>query len=477
MSHQVYRFEPGQCTCVLGDPCAGSLRVGVQRMSANGILIEPGISLRPDQFVYMSVAIEGGRALALSGIVVSTLATGIFIRWSFTEPREADRIEVALRENFEMLGWPVPVVAPAPAPAAAPAPPAPAPAARAQAPATNVPAPAATAKPERAAAAPAADPSKPGAVDLRAAILKKAKKVRASDLASRLDVVQVLDLRTLRTLIAEAVDESVALLGSSLRDADRKSILEEAEESFGSRLELYQAEKAGLEEKVGALQEQLRKVQGVLEDERREAAMAHRFTVSDAGMMKLEERLGRLLEFTVRKGEVTGELERDMREVVVRLLDDERQKILEQAQEAQSDRIALLEKKVQRLADSLQGAEAERDEARRRAQALEASGLIPLKNIVSGGIGSGDPNRERKMTLLKEIVRENRDMRTAMAAEGRLPTGHRPRPPAAAAAGRAADEASISREMGIRKQDPGTGGEQEGSPAAGMQTKEAVSTG
>jgi hypothetical protein len=113
----------------------------------------------------------------------------------------------------------------------------------------------------------------------------------------------------------------------------------------------------------------------------------------------------------VKTGGVSADAEADMRAVVLRLLDDERSKIQEQAQQAQSDRISLLEKKVQRLAASLENAESERDTARERAAALEASGVIPLRNVYTAGLDAKDPLRERKLGLMKEICQFNRDIR------------------------------------------------------------------
>ena len=117
-----------------------------------------------------------------------------------------------------------------------------------------------------------------------------------------------------------------------------------------------------------------------------------------------------------------------MRSVVSRLLDDERDKIREQAQQAQNDKVALLEKKVERLASSLQNAEGERDRAQRRAQALEASGGLPLRNIMTVGLDQGDPDRERKLALLKEIFRLNKEIREELASKGLLSSAHRDPP-------------------------------------------------
>jgi hypothetical protein len=261
----------------------------------------------------------------------------------------------------------------------------------------------------------------PGTMDVGATIRSKAKIVRTSELATQLETVQVLSMTTIKNLIKEAVDESAALLGPNLGDAARRRLLEEAEEAFNNRLEVFEAEKAGLEEKTHRLQEQLERAHVLLEDERNKVVSANQFTVSDAGMVELEQRLGRILDRTLKTGQVTVQVEQEMRSVVSRLLDDEREKIREQARQAQNDKIALLEKKIERLATSLESAEEERDRAQRRAQALEASGGLPLRSIMTAGLDQGDPDRDLKLVLLKEIFEINKEIREELASKGLLP--------------------------------------------------------
>lgn len=393
MSHKVYKLEPGLCTCVLGDPSAGSRKVNVRKISALGILLEPSCELRQKQFVYTSVSLQDGPSMALSGVVISTTSEGILIQLDHSSPRDAEKVDKVIWEYLKAKGkLPLSLE-------------------RAPARAKEV--------------APRKSGSPKNARDVTATIRERAKIVRSADLASAMETVQVLDIATIKSLIKEAVDESVALLGQTLAEEERKRLLEEAEGTFRER---YEAEKAGLEEKTRLLQKQLEKAQAFLNDERSRVLKASQFTVSDVGMVELEQRLGRMLEWAMQKGHVSEELEQEMRAVVGRLLDDERQKIREQAEQAQNDKIQLLEKKVSRLATSLQKAEHDRDHAQRRAQALEASGGVVFQSMFTAGLDEDDPLKERKLSLLKEIVRLNKDMRQELAAQGRLPPP-RVRPP------------------------------------------------
>ena len=428
---------------------AGSRKVNVLRVSATGVLLDPMSKLKDKQFVYASLAFDGGPSLAFTGYTLTSMASGIFIRWEHSDAKESARVDRMIGEHMAKIGKlpmaPLPPPPPPPAPAGVLTP----------APAANIvsmPAPA-------PAAVPGAGAAGKDLVDVTAAIRRKAKRVLSKDLAARIEVVDVLSLGTIRTLIREAVDESVVLLGHRLNEDERRRVFEETEDGFRERLEAFAAEKAGLEEKTRLLQKQIERVQTLLEEERTRVLTASQFTVSDAGMMEMERRLERLLEWAMRKGQVTPELEKEMRSVVLKLLDDEREKIHRQAQEAQNDKISLLERKVQRLAESLQSAEVERDQARRRAQALEASGGVPLRNILEAGLDEGDPDKERKLSLLKEIVQFNRDVRKDLAAAGRLPKLRDPeekvgQSPSTGSAPALPPEPELAKALGVQRKEP-----------------------
>ncbi len=279
-------------------------------------------------------------------------------------------------------------------------------------------------------------------VDVDATLRKRARTVRSADIASRLQTVQVLDSRTIKQLIKDAVEEAVVLLGPTLGATERKRLLEEAEESFREKMRIFESEKAGLEDKTRLLQEELGRAQSVLAEERDRIVNADRFTLSDDGMVQLEQRLVRVLDRAIKKGHAGEQVEEELRAIVVKLLDDERERIREKAQKAQSDKISLLEKKVQRLAGSLDVAEKERDHARKRADVLEAAGGVPLRNVMEAGIGEDDPERERKLALLKEIFEFNKEIRRELESCGRLPAAFKERP--SAESGTAAQDASPS---------------------------------
>jgi hypothetical protein len=259
--------------------------------------------------------------------------------------------------------------------------------------------------------------NKDGRMDIGASIRTHAKTVRASELAARHDKVRVLNMATIKGLIQEAVEEAAAHLTRSLGEAERKRLLEEAEEGFQERLKEFQAEKQSAEERNKRLNDQLESARKLLEEERKRTIKADQFTVSAEGLGEIEERFSRFLDRTLTAGKVPPDVEEDLRKVVARILDSEREKIREREMEAQNSKIELLERKISRLAGSLEETERARDEAQRFAAFLESQGGGALRNVFTAGIKSEDPNKEKKMALMKGILDENRLLRQSLGIE------------------------------------------------------------
>lgn len=262
-----------------------------------------------------------------------------------------------------------------------------------------------------------------GRMDVGAAIRSKAKTVRASELAARHDKVRVLNMATIKSLIQEAVEEAAAHLTRALGDAERKRLLEEAEEGFKERLKAFELDKKSAEEKARVLQADLNAAKELLEQERKRSIQADQFTVSEAGLADLDLRMMKIIERSVARGEAGPELELKLREMIAHILDSERERLKEKELAAHNDKIALLEKKVARLAHSLDETEKERDEARQIAEAMERDGLSvqEVRNKYRIGLAGDDPNRERKLALMRELVEQNRELRKQLGIKTRDP--------------------------------------------------------
>jgi AcrR family transcriptional regulator len=258
---------------------------------------------------------------------------------------------------------------------------------------------------------------KDGRMDIGASIRSHAKTVKASDLASRHERVRVLNMATIKSLIQEAVEEAASHLTRSLGEAERKRLLEEAEEGFQERLKSFQAEKQSAEERNKRLNEQLEAARRLLDDERKRTIKADQFTVSDEGLGEIEDRFKRLLDRTLASGGVPADVEEELRKLISRILDSEREKIREKELEAQNAKIELLERKISRLAGSLEESEKQRDDAQKFAAFLESQGGGALRNVYEAGIKGEDPNKEKKLALMKKILDENRALRQSLGIE------------------------------------------------------------
>jgi len=106
-----------------------------------------------------------------------------------------------------------------------------------------------------------------------------------------------------------------------------------------------------------------------------------------------------------------------LRKLIARILDSEREKIREKELEAQNAKIELLERKISRLAGSLEESEKQRDDAQKFAAFLESQGGGALRNVYEAGIKGEDPNKEKKLALMKKILDENRALRNSLGIE------------------------------------------------------------
>lgn len=255
-----------------------------------------------------------------------------------------------------------------------------------------------------------------GRMDISATLRSKGKMIRASELAARHDKVRVLNLATIRQLIQEVVEEAAGHMTRGMNEAERKRLLEEAEEGFQERMKAFQLEKTNADEKSKQLADQLGKAQKLLEDERKRSISADQFTVSTAGLVEIEAAFQKVIDRCVVNGQLTPDIEEQLRKLTAHVLDAERKLVSEKEAQAQNDKIELLEKKIKRLAGNLEDTERQRDEAREIASALEKSAgqglsLEQIKNKFQIGLSKDDPRREQKLMVMRELLEQNRELR------------------------------------------------------------------
>ncbi len=261
---------------------------------------------------------------------------------------------------------------------------------------------------------------------LRSNILKRTRTVRSRDLAAAHQKVRVVNMSSITTLIHESVHEALESTGRLFDEEERKRLLEEAQDAFQERLSDMQAENSGLIEQASRLEEKLGRARDLLEEERKREVSADQFTMSDAGIVELETRLERIFRKVATESDSPESTREEMREVIATLLDEERERLREKEELAHNEKIQLLEHKVGRLAQALQETGHERDVERHRANALEAMGGGVSGIKVKSQLGD-DPEKGRKVALLKELIEDNRAVRNHMGID-QPAGGGRPNP-------------------------------------------------
>lgn len=376
MLQRVFDCAEVRCRCVLRGPGLEPQPVGFIKISRTKVVFDWAHQVDEGTELQVDLKFPSGEKLSLVGAVAQAGEMGLFLNWIHPSDTHGARLQTLLVEAASLPKQAV--------------------------------------DPEVQPEAPRED-EQPN--DVGAALLRRAKTVRSSDLAAARENVQVLDMGSIAKFIQAAVDEAVQNMEQVLSDDEKKRLLEEAEENFNSRLESFKAEKRGLQSKTKSLMSQLDNAQKLLEEERTRVVSADQFTVSNAGMEELEARLTRIIDRALQQGTADQKVADEMREIVAQLLDDERAKISERAKEAQSDALELLERKVSRLANALQETEKAKTRAERRAHALESAGGA-LRNVMDAGLEDDDPRKEAKLALLKEVIDANKKVRSQMKANG-----------------------------------------------------------
>ncbi len=255
-------------------------------------------------------------------------------------------------------------------------------------------------------------------------VLSRSRRVVASELAARHDTVRILNMSTIKALIKDAVDEAVGQM--DLLSLDREDLMEEVERRVSERMQSVEGEKRDLEAKARGLEIQLEAAQKSLDQERDREIHATNFTVSEAGLEDLEKRFNRLVDHAIKADGVNDRLADELRRMVSNLLDSEREKIAAKALAEHNEKMSMLEKKIQRLARSLEETEEERDHNARRLQLVAAHGG-GLQNIMEVGLDLEDPSAEIKKELLKTVFEDNIELRRDYQAlhGGGLPNSKR----------------------------------------------------
>ena len=305
MVHRIFEASELTCSCTLEVGDSGLIRADVVRISREECTLDCKVNFRPDYRLEVVLQL-GDRRHILPAMVADSGPKGLRLRWYFI----GSELDEDSFETLLMSAAGLEVKAPRRETRS-----------REGAPAT---------KPVRI----------DGHIDVEATLRSRARMVDTRRLSNR--HVRVLDMGSIMGLISEAVEDVLVERGGVVDEEERRRLIEETEAQFRERLQAFQNEKQDLEARSQQLEEQLQQARQMLTEERLKVISTDRFTVSDAGMVELETRMSRILERSLANG-TSPEGEEELRSMLSRLLDDEREKISEQAKLAQGDRIELAE--------------------------------------------------------------------------------------------------------------------------------------
>lgn len=258
--------------------------------------------------------------------------------------------------------------------------------------------------------------------DIESALRSKSRLVRTSTIAAQRDSVRVLNLSAVTELIQDAVEDALRESGRLLDDSELKELLDESEKGFQQRLVQFENEKADLQSRIQGLSTRLDRAQDLLNQERNREVDRDRFTLSEDALGELEKTFEKIIDDAVASSEIGPSLELELKVVMERCLDSERERVRALEEKARSENIDLLERKIQRLANSLDDARTDRD------QALEIVRRAEARNSQAPFIGAADAiqpsapddqHASKRRALLLDLMQENRDLRQQISLENK----------------------------------------------------------
>ena len=347
--------NPGHWSIVI-EVDAGILRIPVARIDDREVLLDTPVRLKIGDRFELIVERPDGHADLVHAEVVQRSKAGLLLRWKPSHPREIEALERLFSGHTSPQGHP----------------------------------------------------------DIESALRSRSRLVRTSTIAAQRDSVRVLNLSAIKTLIQDAVEDTLRESGRSLEESELTELIEESEKGFQKRLAQFEDEKADLQSRIDGLSTRLDRAQELLDRERNREVDRDRFALSESALGELERTFETIIDDAVAAKEVKPSFETELRVAMERCLDSERDRVHALEEKARNENIDLLERKIQRLARSLDDARTDRDQARETARRVESRELLGHS---AGSIDpiqpseADDPQALRRRSLLFDLVQENRDLR------------------------------------------------------------------
>lgn len=343
---------------------AGILRLPVTRIDEREVLLDTPVRLKIGDRYELIVERPDGSADLVHAEVTNRSKAGLLMRWKPSHPRELEALERLFSDSTSFQNHP----------------------------------------------------------DIESALRSKSRLVRTSTIAAQRDSVRVLNLSAVTELIQDAVEDALRESGRVLDDSELKELLDESEKGFQQRLVQFENEKADLQSRIQGLSTRLDRAQDLLNQERNREVDRDRFTLSEDALGELEKTFEKIIDDAVASSEIGPSLELELKVVMERCLDSERERVRALEEKARSENIDLLERKIQRLANSLDDARTDRD------QALEIVRRAEARNSQAPFIGAADAiqpsapddqHASKRRALLLDLMQENRDLRQQISLENK----------------------------------------------------------
>ncbi|MGE4619622.1 MAG: hypothetical protein AAEJ04_07425 [Planctomycetota bacterium] len=355
--------KPGRWSIVI-EIEAGILRLPVARIDEREVLLDTPVRLKVGDRFELIVERPDGHADLIHAEVVQRSKAGLLMRWTPSHPREMAALEKLFSSGTSLQEHP----------------------------------------------------------DIESALRSRSRLVRTSAIAAQRDSVRVLNLSAIKDLIQDAVEDAVRESGRSLDEADLQELIEKSETGFRERLAQFEDEKADLQSRIHGISNRFERAQELLQRERNREVNRDRFTLSESTIGELERSFETIIDEAVATRDVGPSFETELREVMEKCLDSERDRVRDLEEKARSENIELLERKIGRLAKNLDEARTDRDQAReavRRAESRES--MTPLAGAIDRikATSPDDSQATRRHSLLLDLVQENRDLRQKLASENK----------------------------------------------------------
>jgi hypothetical protein len=237
--------------------------------------------------------------------------------------------------------------------------------------------------------------------------------VRSEEFVSRFEKLQLINPATVQQLLKAAVAEAVGAVSRKLDDGLEKTVLEGAEQAFIRKYADLRSSAKATEARILKLQACLNAAEAAVKELPKSPSTSQNLAPYKDILLELEQRFTRSLRSNATTAAIEESLRGAMRRLIVGLFRKELGAIKKRLELDSQKKVALLEREVRRLTAALEAASEDRP---RRPERCLYPRRVPAGAISPDRANGSDPASKLRLSLLKELVQVNRDIRKAIAA-------------------------------------------------------------